>query len=126
LTLVTGRLGYAFDRTMVYAKGGYAGANVEASVQDQITNVGGFCGSNQPQDPCHGGGTSWHNGWVIGGGIERAIARNLTLGVEYNYIDLGSSRFTNLTSAATGTVAFDQTIDVTVQTITARMSLKLN
>jgi outer membrane immunogenic protein len=126
LTLVTGRLGYAFDRTLIYAKGGYAGAEVEASMRDVITNVVGFCGPSQPQGPCHAGGSNWQHGWVVGGGVEFALARQLTLGVEYNYIDLGSERITNLTSATAGTVASDQTVDVTVQTVTARLSVKLN
>ena len=76
---VTARLGYAWDRWLAYLKGGYAGAEIETSSLLISTGVR----SNQVQ---------WQNGWTIGGGLEYILTRNVTVGIEYNFIDLGSDR----------------------------------
>jgi hypothetical protein len=39
LTTVTGRLGYARDRWLAYAKGGWAGADVELTLFDRFALV---------------------------------------------------------------------------------------
>jgi opacity protein-like surface antigen len=85
LSTVAGRLGYASDRTLVYAKAGGAAANESYN----LNLVGG------PQPDGLGFGientsrTRW--GWTIGGGVERAIGVNWTTKFEYNYIDFGST-----------------------------------
>jgi outer membrane immunogenic protein len=76
---VRGRVGYAgWDRTMIYATGGFAYGNVEASVTGRqgISNTG--------------------TGWTVGGGVEYAIPNNWwgfggnwTARVEYLFVDLG-------------------------------------
>jgi hypothetical protein len=45
------------------------------------------------------------------------LSRNITVGVEYNYIDLASKRSVTPTSAAAGTVDLDQTVDAQIQTV---------
>jgi outer membrane immunogenic protein len=75
LFLVTGRLGYAWADRLAYIKAGYASADVEFSttyLRDLATNNARL------------------NGWTAGFGIERAITSNLVIGLEYNYVDLGS------------------------------------
>jgi outer membrane immunogenic protein len=124
LTTVTGRLGYAFDRTLLYAKGGYAGGDVESRVTDILTNVGGVCGTAVTGIHCHAGDSTWHNGWMVGAGIEHAISRNVTIGLEYNYIDLGSERSVTPTSPGASTIALDQSVDLQIQTVTGRVSFK--
>lgn len=120
LTTVTGRLGYAAGSTLFYVKGGYAGAQVDATLTDHAACGAGFGGG------ClHGGGKDWMNGWVAGGGVEYAILRNVTLGLEYNFIDLGSTHQVNGT-VAPALAALDQKVDVEIQTVTARVSFKLN
>jgi outer membrane immunogenic protein len=73
--LLTGRLGYAWDDRLLYIKGGYASADVEVGT----TNFGM---TTQIQ--------SRLDGWTVGFGLERLITPNIFIGVEYNYIDLGS------------------------------------
>lgn len=65
-----GRLGYAIDRFMPYITGGVAFGDVKASA-----------GAIQ--------GTSTRTGWTIGGGVEAAVWRNVSVKAEYLYYDLG-------------------------------------
>jgi outer membrane immunogenic protein len=77
---VTGRLGYAVDRSLFYVKGGGAWVNEKFSITD--TAVGGavhFDGGSQ---------TRW--GWTVGAGFEYAFAPGWSAKIEYNYMDFGS------------------------------------
>ncbi|HVK92699.1 MAG TPA: outer membrane protein [Mycoplana sp.] len=66
------RLGYAFDRTLVYATGGYAFTNAELTDQD----------TGDSDDKTF-------NGWTIGAGVEQAFTDNLIGRAEYRYTDYG-------------------------------------
>jgi outer membrane immunogenic protein len=74
---VVGKIGYAFDRVMVYAKGGYAGGEVGFKARDNEALV--TYEQNQ-----------WHNGYALGLGIDYALTDKLSLGIDYTHIDLGS------------------------------------
>ena len=74
---VTARLGYAVDRTLVYAKGGYA-------------YYGGSVSNWTDDGPNHSGSTSGLNGWTLGGGLEYKINPSLSLKAEYLHFDFGS------------------------------------
>ena len=74
---VVGRVGYAFDRFLVYAKGGYAGGEVGFRARDNDALV-----TYEQND--------WHNGYAVGAGIDYALTDKLVLGVDYTHIDLGS------------------------------------
>ncbi len=91
---VRGRLGYAFDRTLVYATGGFAFGGVKdrlsLSVDDHHLDNGGVVTGTAAKD-------TTRTGFVLGGGIEYALTPAWSLKGEYQYIDLGSS---NLTAAA--------------------------
>lgn len=69
------RIGYAFDRFLVYGAGGVAYASTKATVagvgKDTKTNVG----------------------WTVGGGAEYAITDNVATRVEYRYTDYGSDKY---------------------------------
>ncbi len=81
---VRGRLGYAWDRTMVYATGGFAYGEVE--------NSAAFFGPN-PAAALQfvGGNRDTKTGYTVGGGIEHAWMGNWTVKAEYLYYDLGST-----------------------------------
>jgi outer membrane immunogenic protein len=70
------RLGYAFDRTLIYAKGGGAWTRDKFDITD---GVGGFAN-----------GKFNRTGWLIGGGVEYAFWNNLSAKAEYNYLNFGS------------------------------------
>jgi len=84
LTTLTGRLGYAFDRVLVYGKGGgaWVGSN-----NLTVTNV------------ATGSSVSFNNnntntGWTAGGGVEWAFYNNWTARIEYDYVGLSNATFT--------------------------------
>jgi len=74
---VTGRLGYAIDRALVYAKGGYAyyGGGVKNWTSD-------IPGSTT---------TTGLSGWTAGAGIEYKINPSWSLKAEYQHFDFGSA-----------------------------------
>ena len=75
LLLVTGRLGYAWNDRLLYVKAGYAAADVEIGA----TSFGVTTQARSRLD-----------GWTAGFGLERMLTPNLVIGLEYNYVDLGS------------------------------------
>jgi outer membrane immunogenic protein len=96
--MATGRLGYAFDRWMVYVKGGAAFVPIKASVVDTCASVPAGCGNwliaTGADDTATVG--------TIGGGIEWAFAPNWSIKAEYMFIGLSGH---NLTSCGTATFA---------------------
>ena len=81
LLTVEGRLGYSWDRVMVFGKGGLAAT--DATLQVTSTH------------PTHGGTasiTEFAKGWTIGGGIEYAAWNSVILGLEYDYININLSK----------------------------------
>lgn len=69
---VRGRLGYAFDRILVYGTGGYA----YGSEDTKLTVNPGFAFSRSAD----------LSGWAAGGGVEYAMTNNLSLKTEYLYL----------------------------------------
>ena len=110
LLMITARLGYAWDRWLGYVKGGYAAADIETSSLQISTGIR----SSQ---------SDWQNGWVVGAGFEYMLARNITWGVEYNFIDLGSDRLSaNFNNGPCAGCGMDT--DVQIQTVVGRLNFK--
>ena len=76
LSTVRGRVGYAFDRVLIYATGGGAAGDVKAT----------FTNPNTPAVTGSTNSTEW--GWTAGAGIEAALTENVTVKVEYLFVDL--------------------------------------
>ena len=74
LGTVRGRLGYAFDRVLLYGTGGLAYGGVKLSSP--------FGSHDETQV-----------GWTVGGGVEFAVWRNLSAKIEYRYTDLGRDTY---------------------------------
>jgi outer membrane immunogenic protein len=74
---VTGRLGYAWNRALIYGKGGVAFADE----RDTITSPLGVSAST---------GNQTRTGWTAGGGVEYALDRNWSAKIEYDYLGLGT------------------------------------
>ena len=79
-----GRLGYAMDRSLLYVKGGGAWAHDKFSITDIPTGIT-YARFDQ---------TRW--GWMIGAGLEHGITVNWSAKIEYNFMDLGTERSTNV------------------------------
>ena len=75
---VRGRVGYAFDRVLVYATGGVAFGGIDASA-----TAAGVTTSDD----------NTHVGWTVGAGVEVAITNNVTARAEYRYTDLGDKNY---------------------------------
>jgi outer membrane immunogenic protein len=93
--MATGRIGYAWDRWMIYLKGGAAFVPIKASVIDNCTTGG--CGNwliATFVDDTRTVGT-------IGGGVEWAFAPNWSLKAEYMFIALNNN---GITSCGTATL----------------------
>lgn len=83
--MITGRLGYAWDRVLVYAKGGAAFVKTDLSVVDLCTDPNQIvCGNNAITAT----GSKDQTAWTIGGGLEYAFNWNWSLKAEYMYIGL--------------------------------------
>ena len=74
---VRGRLGYAFDRALIYGTGGAAFADIRHTYREATTPI-----SQSLSDV--------RTGWTVGGGIEYAVSNNWTARVEYRYADFGT------------------------------------
>jgi outer membrane immunogenic protein len=73
---VRARVGYAADRFMPYLTGGYAFANTDLTV-----------GTKE---------SKFHNGYVLGAGVEYAWTNNITTKLEGLYTSFEQKNFTNL------------------------------
>jgi outer membrane immunogenic protein len=80
LTTVTGRVGIAFDRALIYFDGGWA------EVHEKYSNPFNFGVGATGVDAA----SETRNGYTIGGGIEYALAGPWSMKAEYNYIGLGT------------------------------------
>ena len=52
------------------------------------------------------------------------MTKNVIVGFEYNYTDLGSENSVTPTSAAAGTILLNQDVDVQIHTFMGRISYK--
>jgi outer membrane immunogenic protein len=74
---ILGRLGFAFDRVLIYATGGAAFSNVK---DDYRLGAPFFLADSI---------TKTRTGWTVGGGFDYAITNNWSIGAQYRYSDFG-------------------------------------
>lgn len=111
------RLGIVLDpRFMVYAKAGYATANLNTRTYDPTAWFEAVSASARSNER--------HGGWMAGAGIEYALAPNLTLGLDYTYIHLGAKRH-SMTSLASDSFTYPYDLRVEPDP-THAVSLRLN
>jgi len=92
IATVRGRLGYAYDRVLIYATGGLAIANHKFS--QTITQL------NFPFFQT-GSVSATKDGWTVGGGLEYALGNGWSLKGEYLYADLGQVSVTSIGNCPT-------------------------
>jgi outer membrane immunogenic protein len=86
---VTGRVGAAVDRALIYAKGGWAWEHGQYSVNPTTPfNVMG--GSNFLASITAVSSSESRTGWTFGAGVEYAFAPHWSAFVEYDYLDFGT------------------------------------
>jgi outer membrane immunogenic protein len=114
LFTVVGRVGYAFDRFLVYGKAGYAGANTTFTA---IDNGAGVFYTQKGS----------HSGYVVGAGVEYAITNQWIVGVDYAHMELGSKSGSGpnvFFGGGFGANPEVYRVKATVDTISARLSYK--
>jgi outer membrane immunogenic protein len=116
LLTATGRAGVVLDKNLFYGKAGYAGANLDVSAVSGSPVPGITATTNHRED-----------GWTAGAGWEYRIGRSLLFGIEYDYIDLSSSRFSSTTGGTVVGSPFRVDLEnLHMQTVTARLSILLD
>ncbi|WP_374834621.1 outer membrane protein [Paenochrobactrum pullorum] len=83
LISVNARLGYAFDRTLVYATGGWAHAKYSRSFRSDDSGIG-FLNYDE---------SFKRNGYNLGAGAEYALTDNVIARAEYRYHDFGRKTY---------------------------------
>lgn len=104
---VTGRIGAAFDRLLLYGKGGLALAQDDSS----FTDTGGNNVST----------TFMRTGWTAGAGIEYALTDNILARVEYDYLGFGSKTLDFSTPLQ---AAYTTSANLNVQEVKAGIDIK--
>jgi len=74
---VTGRVGAAFDRTLLYVLGGYAWEHAGLENPETAFGVNSFASETG-------------SGWTLGVGPEYALTRNWSAFLQYNYMGFGT------------------------------------
>jgi outer membrane immunogenic protein len=107
ITTVTGRLGFAVNQWLAYGKFGWAGAQVDVSARNAAL-------------PDSFSFDDWRSGWTVGTGVEYKVAPNISLGMEYSFIDLGRQHYHTTTALGVPVNIVDH--DVQVQSVTGRLN----
>ena len=83
---VVGKVGYAANNWLIassnwliYAKGGWATANIRTEGTNPLNGV-----TAAPRQ--------WQSGWTVGGGVDYLVAANWILGVDVNYYNIDFDR----------------------------------
>jgi outer membrane immunogenic protein len=96
LGTVRGRVGYAFDRILLYGTAGAAFGNIQTGLNPPSTFD-----------------SSVEAGWTVGAGLEFAFAQSWTAKVEYLFVDLPNAACTtvgNCAGAAGSIVSFNESV----------------
>lgn len=94
---VTGRVGAAFDRLLLYGKGGLALAQDQSSIIDTTGNSSST--------------SLMRTGWTAGAGLEYALDGNWSAKLEYDYLGFGSKAL-NFDTPFLGPVTANSTLNV--------------
>jgi outer membrane immunogenic protein len=120
ISTLAGRLGVAFDRVLLYAKGGGGWVGADSFTVTNLTTPATFTG----------GGSTTLSGWVVGGGLEWAFADNWSARVEYDYLGLNSRTIFipagSLVLAGGGPDTFTTSGNRNVQMLTVGLNYRFN
>jgi outer membrane immunogenic protein len=82
VSTIRGRLGYAFDKALVYGTGGVAFGQVHDRLSLAIAPTFPVADVNKD---------GWQTGYTVGGGVEYMILPHVSVKAEYQYVNLGST-----------------------------------
>jgi outer membrane immunogenic protein len=125
LATIGPRLGWAWDRFMIYGTGGWASANLKNTFCSGVTGV---CGNGAFANPFSG--SSWNQGWFAGAGLEWMVHRgslvDVILGVEYQHFDVSNHHDRAFCGGAGCLIpaATDYDLDAKGDIVRARLTIK--
>ena len=109
ILMLTGRVGLAFDRMLLYVTGGGAWAHDKFEYTDATGLVTGTSTAKKSR-----------TGWTVGAGIEYGIAPNWSIAAQYNFVDFGDKDV-----AFTGAGGnFTDSVDQQVHLATVRLNYR--
>jgi outer membrane immunogenic protein len=111
---VVGKLGFAANDLLFYAKGGGAWMRVDYT---QNTLINGAFGAGAAQQLI----TDTRTGWTAGAGVEYAFNENLSARLEYDYLGFGTKNY-NFTNIQAG--GLPVSIKSDLQTLTAGLNYR--
>jgi outer membrane immunogenic protein len=114
---VAGRIGYAFNNVLLYAKGGFAFADEEFRVVDTPTG-GNIVNAVSSEDI--------RTGWMVGAGLEYAFTPNWSFKVEYNYMAFGADAVTLIDPIFAPALNLSKEIDQQLHVVKAGINYRLN
>jgi outer membrane immunogenic protein len=112
---IRGRLGYTWDRFMVYGTAGFAFANFEATVA--LVPVPGVAPG------IFVSASDTLTGWTAGGGIEFGLWDNWSLGVEYRFSSFDAGDFALAVAPIPG---LRSSFDLETHEVTARLNYRFS
>jgi len=108
IATVTGRLGYAANNWLLFAKGGWAGAGFSGTETNfSVATI-----------TANGTNSSTRNGWTIGTGVEYGFTPHWSAKLEYDYLKFNGANynttFISTTSGATSIFVRNASSDINV------------
>lgn len=110
IATVVGKLGFTWDRALIYGKGGWADGHFNFFGINNLTGI-------------NGGFTNWQSGWTAGVGLEYMVAPSFVLGVEADWYNF---KYDNNFTATDGTPSRVFNSNDNVFAVTARASWLFN
>jgi outer membrane immunogenic protein len=115
------RLGFAWDRWMIFATGGWASADLKSTTCSTIAGICDGPGSRF-------NGQSRNDGWYIGGGFDWMVHKgplvDVILGVEYQHYDVGGENAFCFNPSCNGPTGWDYDLSSKGDIARARLTIK--
>jgi outer membrane immunogenic protein len=115
------RLGYAWDRWMIFATGGWASANLKGTYCSTVTGACDGPGS-------FANGASRNDGWYAGGGFDYMVHKgplvDVILGLEYQHYDVGSKNAFCFNPGCNPATGWDEDLSAKGDIVRARLTIK--
>jgi outer membrane immunogenic protein len=117
---VTAQVGYAWRRSLFYAKGGWAAAAITRSLTDNASAAAGeFTGDLNERA----------TGWTAGAGWEYMWTQNLSAGLVYDYLHLSAGSVISNTIATGGAAVFttlQSPVSLNINKVLARVNYRFD